>query len=103
MAFPSHAQSTGFADTARQFIVPGCYIDRSKVSLGSAFVIEFVTDLAFIFLAFGVGLDPRQRVVFGPTLGPILVGVTLAVCIVSTGIMRAGYTGFCMEFPVPVQ
>ncbi|KAJ5121688.1 uncharacterized protein N7515_009649 [Penicillium bovifimosum] len=45
----------------RSFIVPGCYIDTTKVSAGSAFAIEFTTDLALIFLSFGVGLDPRQR------------------------------------------
>ncbi|KAM3448359.1 hypothetical protein MY3296_007893 [Beauveria thailandica] len=45
----------------RSFIVPGCYIDLSKISVGSAFVIEFVTDLTLILITFGVGLDPRQR------------------------------------------
>ncbi|KAK8147818.1 hypothetical protein G3M48_000991 [Beauveria asiatica] len=78
----------------RSFIVPGCYIDLSKVSVGSAFVIEFVTDLALILITFGVGLDPRQRGVFGPTLGPILIGIALGVCIFSTSIIRPGYTGF---------
>ncbi|KAF1738093.1 hypothetical protein CRV24_000014 [Beauveria bassiana] len=58
-------------------LVPGCYIDLAKVSVGSAFVIEFVTDLALILITFGVGLDPRQRGVFGPTLGPILIGIAL--------------------------
>lgn len=69
--------------------------------MGSAFVLEFVTDLALIFLAFAIGLDPRQREVFGPTLGPIFVGIVLALCIVSTGFVRSGYTGFCMEIPAP--
>ncbi|KAE8408656.1 aquaporin-like protein [Aspergillus pseudonomiae] len=78
----------------RSFMVPGCYMDVNQVSAGSAFVIEFVTDVALIFLAFGIGLDPRQRVVFGPTLGPIFVGIVLGVCIFSTGIIRPGYTGF---------
>lgn len=71
-------------------------MDRSSVSTGSAFAIEFVTDLALILLSFGVGLDPRQRGVFGPTLGPILVGISLGLCIFTTGIIRPGYTGFCM-------
>lgn len=74
-------------------------MDPSQVSAGSAFAIEFVTDMALILLSFGVGLDPRQKGVFGPTLGPVFVGVSLGVCIFSTGIIRPGYTGFCM-FPV---
>lgn len=72
------------------------------MSVGSAFVIEFVTDVALIFLSFAIGLDPRQRDVFGPTLGPIFVGIVLAVCIVSTGFIRPGYTGFCMAL-IPVK
>jgi hypothetical protein len=28
-----------------------------------------------IFLSFSVGLDPRQREVFGPALGPVFVGI----------------------------
>ncbi|KFY80859.1 hypothetical protein V499_00314 [Pseudogymnoascus sp. VKM F-103] len=78
----------------RDFIVPGCFIDTTKVSLGSAFAMEFTTDFALIFLAFSVGLDPRQRSVFGPALGPIFVGVILGVCTFMTGFARIGYTGF---------
>jgi hypothetical protein len=78
-----------------QFIVPGCYIDTSLVSLASAFTIETTTDFAMVFLAFGVGLDPRQREVFGPALGPIFVGIIVGGCSFLTGISRDGYTGFC--------
>lgn len=77
-------------------------MDRSSVSTGSAFAIEFVTDVALILLSFGVGLDPRQRGVFGPTFGPILVGISLGLCIFSTSIIRPGYTGFCM-YSAPVK
>lgn len=79
-----------------QFIVPGCYVDLSTVSVGSAFAVEFTTDFALIFLSFGVGLDPRQREVFGPALGPIFVGIVLGVCTFMTGFSIPGYTGFCM-------
>ncbi|CAG7942800.1 unnamed protein product [Penicillium salamii] len=78
----------------RSFTVPGCYMDSTKVSSGNAFAIEFTTDFALIFTAFGVGLDPRQRSVFGPALGPIFVGITLATCTFVTGFSRVGYTGF---------
>ncbi|KFY29083.1 hypothetical protein V493_02568 [Pseudogymnoascus sp. VKM F-4281 (FW-2241)] len=79
----------------RSFIVPGCYIDSTKVSAGSAFAIEFTTDFALIFLSFSVGLDPRQRAIFGPALGPIFVGIILGMCTFITGFRRIGYTGFC--------
>ncbi|OJI98688.1 hypothetical protein ASPVEDRAFT_38191 [Aspergillus versicolor CBS 583.65] len=78
----------------RSFIVPGCYFDTNLVSVRSAFTIEFTTDFALIFLSFGVGLEPRQRSVFGPALGPILVGFVLATCTFFTGISRPGFTGF---------
>ncbi|KAJ5146131.1 uncharacterized protein N7515_000695 [Penicillium bovifimosum] len=85
----------------RSFIVPGCFIDTTKVSAGSAFAIEFTTDLALIFLSFGVGLDPRQRSVFGPALGPIFVGIVLGMCTFVTGFSRPGYTGFCKSLSQP--
>ncbi|KAL2819736.1 aquaporin-like protein [Aspergillus granulosus] len=78
----------------RSFIVPGCYMDPSMISTGSAFVIEATTDFAMVFLSFGVGLDPRQREVFGPALGPIFVGIIVGMCTFFTGISREGYTGF---------
>lgn len=68
----------------------------------SAFTIEFTTDFALIFLAFGVGLEPRQRSVFGPALGPILVGSVLAMCTFFTGISRPGFTGFCKPATIPI-
>lgn len=34
-----------------------------------------MTSFVLIFIAFGVGLDPRQREVFGPALSPILVSL----------------------------
>lgn len=40
---------------------------------GYRYALETMTSFALIFLAFGVGLDPRQKQVFGPALSPILV------------------------------
>ena len=51
--------------------------------------------LASIFLAFGVGLDPRQGQVFGPALSPILVGSTVALCQLGTIVVKQGYYGAC--------
>lgn len=50
-----------------------------------------------MFLTLATGLDFRQREVFGPTLGPIYVRTVLGVCIVSTGFVRPGHTGSCVE------
>lgn len=50
-----------------------------------------------LFLAYGVGLDPRQALLFGPRLGPLLVGMSLGlVSFASTG-MAPGYTGAQMN------
>ncbi|KAL4863574.1 hypothetical protein BDV12DRAFT_177325 [Aspergillus spectabilis] len=78
----------------RAFQVPGCYFDTNLITLRSAFTIEFTTDFALIFFSFAVGLDPRQRAVFGPALGPILCGLVVAMLTFFTGITLPGYTGF---------
>lgn len=39
----------------------------------TSYVLETMTSFALLFIAFGVGLDPRQRQVFGPALSPFLV------------------------------
>lgn len=46
-------------------IIPGCFIDTS-VTAGEAFVLETMTCLSLVFFAFGIGLDPRQKLVYGP-------------------------------------
>jgi glycerol uptake facilitator-like aquaporin len=53
--------------------------------------------LATRFLAFGVGLDPRQALVFGPQLGPILVGMTLGLVSFATTGTAGGFTGANMN------
>ncbi|CAG7962071.1 unnamed protein product [Penicillium nalgiovense] len=83
----------GSFDT-RSFVIPGCFIDTSIVSVGSAFTIEVTTDFMLIFFSFSVGLDPRQREVFGPALGPIFVGIILGITSFGTGYSQVGYTGF---------
>ncbi|OCL01642.1 MIP transporter [Glonium stellatum] len=73
--------------------IPGCYVDTSLTTAGQAYAFETMTAFALIFVAFGVGLDPRQRDVFGPALSPILVGFALGICTFSTGIVKKGYSG----------
>jgi glycerol uptake facilitator-like aquaporin len=72
---------------------PGCYIDPSLVTPGQAFALEFMGSLVLIFLAFGLGLDPRNANVFGPSLGPFLIGLTSALTLFAGGIARPGYLG----------
>ena len=80
---------------SRHFDVGGCSIDTAFVSVGQAFSVEFMASLTLLFLAFGVGLDPRQKQVFGPALAPALVGLALGVLSFGTAFSRAGYGGAC--------
>lgn len=77
----------------RDFVAGGCFINTSLVPVGDAFALEFVGDLALIFISFSVGLDPRQKQVFGPTLGPIFVGLVLGIISFGTSFTRPGYHG----------
>jgi glycerol uptake facilitator-like aquaporin len=72
---------------------PGCYIDPIQVTPGSAFAMETVTSLFLLFLAFGLGLDPRNAGSFGPSLGPFLIGAAAATTLFAGGIARKGYLG----------
>lgn len=49
------------------------------------------------FLGFGTGLDPRQGLVFGPQLGPLLVGLGLGVVTSATSGIAEGYSGANMN------
>jgi hypothetical protein len=59
------------------------------------FVLEYIFCQAMIFLAFGIGLDPRQGKTIGPTLAPTLVGLLLGFGTLASAIARPGYTGMC--------
>lgn len=50
-------------------------------------------DLKCRFLAIGVGLDPRQQLVFGPHVGPLLVGIAAGLVVASTTGVAPGYAG----------
>ncbi|KIN03181.1 hypothetical protein OIDMADRAFT_40803 [Oidiodendron maius Zn] len=81
----------------RDFLVGGCSVDTSLIPTRDIFALEFMADFTLIFLAFGVGLDPRQKGTFGPALGPILVGLVLGVLSFGTAIVRTGYGGASMN------
>lgn len=82
---------------SRDFLVGGCTVDTALVPIADIFALEFMADFTLLFLAFGVGLDPRQAGTFGPALGPFLVGVVLGVMSFGTSITRAGYAGASMN------
>ena len=72
------------------------------------FALEFMFGFAGIFMAFGVGLDPRQSKIYGwysngfsrdltdksgPGFAPVLVGITLGLTKICGGILRPEYNG----------
>lgn len=77
--------------------VGGCFYDPNLVTSGQMFTMEFSSSLTLIFLAFGVGLDPRQAQVFGPALAPILVAVALGLLTLATAFNVPGYGGAGMN------
>ncbi|PYI32235.1 aquaporin-like protein [Aspergillus indologenus CBS 114.80] len=84
----------------RRITVGGCYIDTAQVPVTSGLVIEFFACLIVVWLCFGVALDPRQARVFGPAVGPWLVGVVVGVVTWGTSFTRTGYIG-ASRFSVP--
>lgn len=50
---------------------------------------------ALIFIAFGIGLNPRQGKVIGPAFAPLLIGAVLAIGNLCSNLARPGYTGMC--------
>lgn len=49
------------------------------------------------YLAIGTGIDPRQQVLYGRQLGPLLVGLSLGVVTSATTGIAPGFTGACMN------
>ncbi|KIW68836.1 hypothetical protein PV04_04756 [Phialophora macrospora] len=74
-------------------VVPGCYIDSSLVPPAEAFAFESVMCFVQLFLAFGLGLDPRNGTAFGPSLAPILIGLSSALTLFVSSFARPGYLG----------
>jgi glycerol uptake facilitator-like aquaporin len=72
---------------------PGCYIDSTLVPSTQAFALETMGSIFVLFLAFGLGLDPRNQGSFSPSLGPFLVGLSSAIALFAGGISVKGYLG----------
>lgn len=77
----------------KSFTLGGCVWDSATTSQAEGYALEAATSMTLLFLVFGVGLDPRQKEVFGPALAPILVGFAVGVCLFATGLLKPGYTG----------
>ena len=82
---------------SREFKVGGCFLFPEQASVGSALATEFMASLTILFLAFGVGLDPRQSAIFGPALAPALVGIALGVLSFGLSFSKPGYGGASMN------
>ncbi|KAG8672157.1 hypothetical protein FPOAC1_005419 [Fusarium poae] len=81
----------------RDFKTGGCWLFTEIVPAREAFVIELVFATLLLFLAFGVGLDPRQAKIIGPALGPFLVGLSVGAMSFASAFTRYGYGGAGMN------
>ncbi|KAF4339927.1 sterigmatocystin biosynthesis lipase esterase STCI [Fusarium beomiforme] len=77
----------------RDFKVGGCWLFTDIVPAREIFVVELVSATLLLFLAFGVGLDPRQAKIIGPALGPFLVGLSVGTMSFASAFTRYGYGG----------
>ena len=75
----------------------GCFFDAAEVSSGQVLLNEVFSSFVLLYLAYGVGLDPRQAVLFGPRLGPLLVGITVGLLSFSSSGSVPGYSGAQMH------
>ena len=65
------------------------------VSPGQLFALEYTFCQALIFLAFGLGLDPRQGKAISPAFAPLLIGLVLGLGTLCSGLVKPGYSGMC--------
>jgi hypothetical protein len=56
-------------------------------------VVHSLADMLFSYLAVGLGIDPRQQTLFGPYLGPALVGLAFGMWASATTNIAPGFTG----------
>ena len=68
-------------------------IDTDQVPVSDALLLDFTFTFILILFSFGVGLDPRQAAVIGPTLAPWLVGLVLGIISLGSSFTRPGYKG----------
>ncbi|PQE23365.1 hypothetical protein CJF32_00009426 [Rutstroemia sp. NJR-2017a WRK4] len=96
------------AERTATFHGGGCYLDTNLMTEGQAYLVESVLAFTLLsihfelaklvrFLSFGVGLDPRQAQLFGPKLGPFMVGCTLGLTSFASIGLAVGYPGAQMN------
>ncbi|TEY45778.1 hypothetical protein BOTCAL_0329g00090 [Botryotinia calthae] len=71
----------------------GCFLETTHVSEGQTYLIESILACIMLILSFGTALDPRQAQLFGPRLGPFMVGCTLGLVSFSSINLAPGYPG----------
>ncbi|KAK3325354.1 aquaporin-like protein [Apodospora peruviana] len=80
-------------DRAVSHMGGGNFFDPRVLSPGQALLTETMSSATLLTLAIGNGLDPRQQQLYGPRIGPLLVGLSMGlVTCAGTGI-APGYTG----------
>jgi glycerol uptake facilitator-like aquaporin len=75
----------------------GCFYDTAYIDTYQVFLNEIFSTSALLFLAYGLGLDPRQAVLWGPRMGPVLVGLALGLVAFATSGIAPGYAGAQMH------
>ncbi|KAH6626783.1 aquaporin-like protein [Chaetomium sp. MPI-SDFR-AT-0129] len=84
-------------DKAISHMGGGNFFDPSQISPGQVVLTEAMSSLVMLYLAIGAGLDPRQQVLYGRHLGPLLVGLSLGLVSCATTGVAPGYTGANMN------
>ncbi|KAK3897224.1 aquaporin-like protein [Staphylotrichum tortipilum] len=84
-------------DRAISHMGGGNFFDPTQISAGQVFLTETMCSLSLLYLAIGTGIDPRQQVLYGRQLGPLLVGLSLGLVTSSTTGIAPGFTGACMN------
>ncbi|ORX95302.1 hypothetical protein K493DRAFT_315074 [Basidiobolus meristosporus CBS 931.73] len=67
--------------------------NEEVVTMGQAFCLEFFYSWAYAWLTLGVGLDPKQRKVFGNVLPGTGVAIALGLNIFVSGGLTTGFIG----------
>jgi glycerol uptake facilitator-like aquaporin len=91
------------AVNTREFKVGGCFLfPNDRINSSTALTVEFGAATLLLFLAFGVGLDPRQAELFGPALGRCFDGMILSTVLTAdratAGRHSVCHSHLCVQF-----
>ncbi|KAK3328300.1 aquaporin-like protein [Cercophora scortea] len=84
-------------DRAVSHLGGGNFFDPSIISPGQVLLNEIMSCATLLVLAIGTGLDPRQQILYGRQLGPLLVGLSVGVVSCASTRIAPGYTGASMN------